>query len=1074
MKKKLLHRVLLLFVSGAMLAGVSGCKDYDDDIDNINNRLDELTTGKIASIESQLGSLQTTVTGLESLSEQVASIAGKIDGLATDGDVQTAIDNALAELKEQLGDTYVTGDLLNTTLLGYATTQSVGDIAGRVSDLESEIGKLASSEDLADQLTKIRGEIETAKNAAVKAAGEACKAAFQTSFDAAVAKAGLVDATEMQDAIDAYDAKIKKYIADAVANGGLINQQIASQISAAVTELESKISGRLTSVQLIPELYVDGIETIELKSLAYKAWKVTSTDKEETVAQGTAVSTTAQSVTDVRYLVSPSAITKNDIKAPSYVFEKAATRSAVSTELMSVEGYEVANGVLTVKVKKTAGASLELDADHIYTAALKVPIADKHLTNGESGTAVYSDYVRITETTVEPRIAALVDKGASKPNDGEWECAEDGKHYHFFATFSAAAQDTLAVVKEFAYNGKVDLLSLVTGCYVDAKGVAHEITKDDLSASGLEFRFSIPALSYKLGANGTDQQQFAAVAQGEDGSWTLSSKLPGGVTDNQAAIDKTPIVRVELVDVNNSNAVVDVRYFKVRWVREALDAVDLGVLKTFDYTLSCEIFFDDVLWSEMVDLVLGKLGENGMSQNEFLATYAAPEIKAEDHKAGTVATAEADGVELVYNFDDSVDASAAAFTWYLTTEQIGTVMNIRGEQTVKTKTVNVTIPAKNPYQGAISFSLVVNIKLPVLPAIYGYDHSFWYKPGELANVYPVQYNPTAMDDTVTCEYNYELNRIFSDSRIVAPLMSCGKWDVQFAQKDEQPIADYAPAFVGDKEPAMSGDYTGYALIKGVETAVQLVYGESMGANWYAADPASVYEKDGVKMPGYYNSIESSINIQVLNNDAGIGILTNDAALKVWASVNPYNIYQVSKFNVHFVEPLKINRQLKDAYFVDQVVSGSIIDCSKAFTMTDFKDYIVAKVTTNTTDEKQKYAARLYDYYGVTNVHWELEKAVVNLKKVNGDYVVDDSMTAEDVEEAVKNGTAIYVENRFGEESLIHPEDPETKEEDMTKIAFYNKDGVKVEKTLKLFIPVTVSHKWGKVSETVTVELRPEE
>lgn len=45
---------------------------------------------------------------------------------------------------------------------------------------------------------------------------------------------------------------------------------------------------------------------------------------------------------------------------------------------------------------------------------------------------------------------------------------------------------------------------------------------------------------------------------------------------------------------------------------------------------------------------------------------------------------------------------------------------------------------------------------------------------------------------------------------------------------------------------------------------------------------------------------------------------------------------------------------------------------------------------------------------------------------------------------------------------------------MTKIAFYNKDGVKVEKTLKLFIPVTVSHKWGTVSETVTVELRPEE
>lgn len=1042
MKKKLLHRVLLLFVSGAMLTGVSSCKDYDDDIDNINNRLDELTTGKIASIESQLGSLQTTVTSLESLSEQVAAISGKLDGLATDSDVQTAIDNALAELKEQLGDTYVTEDLLNTTLLGYATTQSVGDIAGRVSELENEIANMASSEDLADLLTKIRGEIEAAKDAAVKAAGDACKAAFQTSFDAAVAAANLVDATDMQEAIDAYDAKIKKYITDAVANGGIINEQIASQINAAVTELESKISGRLTSVQLIPELYVDGIETIELKSLAYKAWKVTSTDKEETVAQGTAVSTTAQSATAVRYLVSPSVITKDDIKAPSYVFEKAETRAAVSTELMSVEDYSVANGVLTVDVKKTAGASLDLDANHIYTAALKVPIADKHLTGGESATAVYSDYVRITETTVEPVIAALVDRGAQKPTDGEWECAEDGKHYHFSANFVDAK--AAAPVKEFAYNGKVDLLSLVTGCYTDAKG-AHEITKEALAASGLEFRFSIPTLSYKIGDNDTDQQQFAAVAHGEDGSWTLSSKLPGGVTDNQAAIDKTPIVRVELVDVNNSNAVVDVRYFKVKWVREALDAVDLGVLKTFEYTLGCETFSGDMLWSEMVDLVLGKLGENGMSQNEFLATYAAPEIKAEDHKAGTVATTEADGVELVYNFDDGVDASAAAFIWNLTVEQIGTVMDFTGKQTVEKKTVNVTIPAKNPYQGAISFSFVVNIKLPVLPAIYGYDFSFWYTDKELANVYPVQYNtPTAQ---ATCVYDYELYRLFSDSKIVKNLLPCGKWDVQFAL--EQPATGYAPAMTA--EPAGNGDNSGYMLNKGLETAVQLNYYNMASGNWYAPETG----KDGAVNV----APASDIRIWVENNEAGIGILKNNATLTVWSAVNPYNLYQVTKFDVHFVEPLKINNTLENAYFVDQVVSGSAIDCSKAFTMTDFKDYIVAKVTTGTT-EKEKYAAELYKYYDVTDVKWNLAAAKVNLKKDgSGNYVVDDSMTAE-------NATTLAAD-RFGE-NCIRVEDGGA------TLRFFNISGVKVEKTVKIFIPVTVSHKWGTVSETVTVELRPEE
>lgn len=1046
MKKKLLHKVLFLFLSGTMLAGVSGCKSYDDDIDNINSRLDDLTTGKIATIESQLGSLQTTVSSLESLSEQVSSLSGKVDGMVTAEDLQKAVNDALTELKGQLADTYVTGDLLNTTLLDYATTQSVGDIAGRIDKLEGEIDKLATSTDLdaavTEALKTIRSEIETAKAAAIKAAGEACEAAFETSFDAAVAAANLVDATDMQDAIDAYDAKIKKYIADAVANGGVINQQIASQISAAVTELESKISGRLTSVQLIPELYVDGIETIELKSLAYKAWKVTSTDKEETVAQGTAVSTTAQSATAVRYLVSPSVITVDDIKAPSYVFEKAETRAAVSTELMSVEDWSVANGVLTVDVKKRAGASLELDADHIYTAALKVPIADKHLTNGESGTAVYSDYVRITETTVEPRIAALVDKGASKPNDGEWECSDEGTHYHFSATFEAAKESNPA--KLCAYNDKVDLLSLVTGCYTDAKG-AHEITKAALAASGLEFRFSIPSKSFKIGENETDQQQFATVAAGEDGAWTLSSKLPGGVTDNQAAIDKTPIVRVELVDVNNGNAVADVRYFKVQWVREAVDAVDLGVLKTFEYTLGCDIFSGDMLWSEMVDDVLAKLGSNGMSQNEFLATYDIPAIEAEDHKVGTVDAVEADGVELYYNFDVAADESAAAFVWSLTPEQIGTVMDITGKQTVAKKSVNVTIPAKNKYQGAISFSFEVEIKLPLLPAIYGYDYSFWYTDKELANVYPVQYNtPTAQ---ATCVYDYELDRLFSDSKIVKNLLPCGKWDVQFALK--QPTAGYAPAMTA--EPAGNGNASGYVLNKGLETAVKLNYYDMASGNWYAPETG---DKGAVNV-----APASDIRISVENNASGIGILTNDATLKVWASVNPYNIYQVTEFDVHFVEPLKINNTLENAYFVDQIVSGSPIDCSKAFTMTDFKDYIVAKVTTGTT-EKEKYAAELYEYYGVTEVKWDLAAAKVNLKKDNaGNYVVDDSMTAD-------NATTLAAD-RFGE-NCIRVED------NGAMLRFFNVSGVKVEKTVKLFIPVTVSHKWGTVSETVTVELRPEE
>ena len=37
----LFRKFLALFLTGTMLAGV-GCKDYDDDIDDINKKIDEL------------------------------------------------------------------------------------------------------------------------------------------------------------------------------------------------------------------------------------------------------------------------------------------------------------------------------------------------------------------------------------------------------------------------------------------------------------------------------------------------------------------------------------------------------------------------------------------------------------------------------------------------------------------------------------------------------------------------------------------------------------------------------------------------------------------------------------------------------------------------------------------------------------------------------------------------------------------------------------------------------------------------------------------------------------------------
>lgn len=1015
--KKIFKNLLALFVTGTMLAGV-GCKDYDDDINKINDRLDELTTGKIADIESQISSMQTTIQNLQALETRIKALE---DAQVTDADLQK-----LQDAIDAIEADYVTESALTTTLSSYATTQYVGEAIKAVTDA---LGSFTTDE-------AIQAAIDAAKQSAIEAAGKACEEAFKTAVESVIAGATEEPTSEIGKAFKEYDAHIKQLLTDAVEKeDGFINQAIAEQIKAAVDAMSAKLSGRLTSLQVVPDLYVNGIETIELKSFKYTAWNVTSSAAAETVKQGTATSTTAQDVTAVRYLVSPTTVTTEDIQEPSFVFEKAETRSAVKEQLLNVDSYSVKDGVLTVNVKKASGTEITLAKGYIYTAALGVPIAEKWLTDANKPEVVYSDFVALAETTVEPKIAALVnDKFVCKDPDG---------HNHYYESYEAA--QAAAAVKQVAYDDKLDLLTLVTGCYVDATDGAVEIKKDELTAAGLEFRFALPTKPYVLGTNESDQQQFATIA-----GTTMTSKLPDGTTNNQAAIDKTPVVRVELVDVNNKNAVVDVRYFKIQWVRKTIAPIDLGVIYTFEYTLGCNEFQGKFLWNQMVNEVLAKIGETGMSQDEFLATYTTPTIATVEkgskeyyyHKVGDVATALADGVEFVYNFDDPVDQSAAAFTWRLTVDQIGDVIDdLLADKEVK-YVVNVTIPAQNSYQGSVNFAFEVKVALPVLPEIYGYDSSFWYTDYTLAYVYPIQYNtPGAFD---TCAYRYELDRLFADSKTVKNLLPCGAWDIQFAE--EQPAKDYGYAVAATTVPA--ADATGHQLVKGLETAVQLNY--AAGEPWYA--PATTEE-------GAVNVADvADIQVQVVNNEAGIGILNKEATLDVWAQINAKNNYKVATFNVYFVAPLKINSELKDAYFVDQVISGSTIDCSKAFTMTDFKDYIVAKVTTGTT-EKEKYAAELYKYYVVKDPVWNLANAMTNLKKDSeGNYVVDETITAETAK--------IKAEDRFGVGCI-------TANADNSSLTFKNVKGVKVEKTIKLFIPVTVSHKWGTLTETVTVDLLPE-
>lgn len=107
----------LALVCGAL--AFTGCNDFEQDINSINDRLDELTTGQIAGMEEQL----------QSLKDAVDAANGLIDGLSGDVD---ALESAKNTIEDQIG------------VLNGAIEDLSGEITGlngQITDLETALEK---------------------------------------------------------------------------------------------------------------------------------------------------------------------------------------------------------------------------------------------------------------------------------------------------------------------------------------------------------------------------------------------------------------------------------------------------------------------------------------------------------------------------------------------------------------------------------------------------------------------------------------------------------------------------------------------------------------------------------------------------------------------------------------------------------------------------------------------------------------------------------------------------------------------------------------------------------------------
>ena len=133
MKKHFFRMAALLPLLLGGVFAFTGCTDYEEDINAINDRIDQLQTGEIADVASQVTSLkealataESTISGLESTVETLSGTT--IPGLESRLEAVEALKTSLADLEsdiqkinESLGD-YATKEYVEAT---FATPKNI-------------------------------------------------------------------------------------------------------------------------------------------------------------------------------------------------------------------------------------------------------------------------------------------------------------------------------------------------------------------------------------------------------------------------------------------------------------------------------------------------------------------------------------------------------------------------------------------------------------------------------------------------------------------------------------------------------------------------------------------------------------------------------------------------------------------------------------------------------------------------------------------------------------------------------------------------------------------------------------
>lgn len=1003
-----------------------GCKDYDDDITEINGNTSDLgnqITALKEQLQQQASSLSSAAQNAQAAADQANAAAktAQESGDAAMAQAQAALAaanqakaDALAALAEQAKDQSAKYSALegmigsaNTDISAVKTqiegfTTSLAALQGSVSALDAKVNAIdvaKMTSDIADLLTKVGAntteiadlksklaELTTAVQTLnqFKTATETQLAALEnfkntTATDVTALK-GQMSAAEGKlttllgttipgiesrlSALEGVDiSKAISDIADLKSDLTDINTDITN-INSALNTLSQILNRRLSSVTFVPKAYVDGIPAIDFSSIEYVPMVKAQA--------GNWVANTAANAAKVN-------VASTDIKA---VYRLNPT--TVGLEDIVVSGIEFVDGIATSRAEAAPakpliqvaenGASinkngeLELNVVKTSDALFGAGIASNQINIVALKVPVAKKHLfeDETEANVFSEYVRLAEFQLT-PQIGQVGVESAEPQFNDSITaYTGADVETVKV----PYTTEQDLLEIVNAVLIN-KGEWFESleTPETRAAYGLDIKFHIAKAKNEV--DGVDQQIFGKV----NGS-IFEPVVPTGYSV-QSIPGMTPIVAATLFDTKN-NKVVDQRYLKLELSAEKANY-------TIDYaSFSSDLFCGDktfnISWADFQKNVLNQCGtaELGyLTQDEFIKYYV-EEGTTKITYGNYADDADEEGVTATF-----VKADANAITWVVDADQVGKVAT--------NKTVTATIVLTNELRGSITIKLsfVVTNNTANLPKLGTTSSYLWNNETMLIN--PT--NPADPDAEAKATYNTNI-LMGRDKPFVTGLLGCA----------------------------------GYYMFLPTTVPTTTAYLE------YPEDYTDAYSITSANQADL-----EYVRFVIENNAAGIAMVESEQTINMdWKAYlngeTAGNLYTIGTSKLKILKPLKLATVNSEDALVDNSEPVSV-SLENYYTITDAYDNVIFK-------DAEVVNENLYDYYGIEAVTFGPSSDIKIASNIEGT-------------EGVTTPASIQL-------AITVTEDGELTYQNM---------GAALQDNGYIIVPVTIKHLWGTLKGTIAVPLQ---